>query len=205
MAIPILGAHAGNRLYSPSEDGIQGQGVIFLFFTIPPDSLCYDPDRDKNGSVLIKQIDSLAECLYERLGTLMRFITYNYLFNIGVNLAENANKKAITSAVSAIMSRNMSHNLGSHYLYYTKNYLMDLSRKSGEKRADIRGAAKVLGYMQARMDYLATVISNDRYPNGSVNFKSQIYDELTIDDFSKRHFSKYADRGKRTTNFLLQI
>lgn len=203
MAIPILGAHAGNRLYSPSEDGTQGQGVIFLFFTIPSDSYCYDPDRDEDGRELIKQIDSLAECLYERLGTLMRFITYNYLFNIGVKLAENANKKAINSAVSAIMSRNMSHNLGSHYLYYTKNYLMDLACKSGEKRADIRGAAKVLGYMQARMDYLATVISNDRYPNGAVNFKSQIYDELTIDDFSKRHFSKYGDRGKRTTNFLL--
>lgn len=203
MAIPILGAYAGNRLYSPSEKGVQGQGVIFLFFTIPSDTLCYDPRCDKNGTELIKQLESLAECLFERLGTLMRFITYNYLFNMGVNLAENVNKKAINSAVSAIMSRNMSHNLGSHYLYYTKNYLMDLAGKSGEKGADIRGAAKVLGYMQARMDYLATVISNDRYPNGAVNFKSQIYDELTVDDFSKRHFSKYAERGKRTTNFLL--
>lgn len=217
MAIPILGAYAGNRLYSPSEKGVQGQGVIFLFFTIPSDSLFYDPRYDKNGTELIKQLDSLAECLFERLGTLMRFITYNYLFNIGVNLAEStrilaenaknlaekARKNAINAAVSAIMSRNMSHNLGSHYLYYTKNYLMELANRSGEKAADIRGAAKVLGYMQARMDYLATVISNDRYPYGAVNFKSQIYDELTIDDFSKRHFSKYVDRSKRTTNFLL--
>lgn len=202
MAIPILGAYASNRLYSVGNDGIQGQGVIFLFFTIP-DTLHYDPSRDKNGMKLIKEINSLAQCLYEKLGSLMRFLTYSFLFNIGVNLAENANKKAINSAVSAIMSRNMSHNLGSHYLYYTKNYLMDLASKNGEKSADIRGAAKVLGYMQARMDYLATVISNDRYPNGAVNFKSQIYDELTVDDFSKRHFSKYSDRGKRTTNFLL--
>lgn len=111
--------------------------------------------------------------------------------------------EALKSAVSAIMSRNMSHNLGSHYLYYTKSYLEDLANTSGEKGPDIRGAAKVLGYMQARMDYLATIISNDRYPNGAVNFKSQIYDELTVDDFSKRHFAKYNDRGKRTTNFLL--
>lgn len=111
--------------------------------------------------------------------------------------------EALKSAVSAIMSRNMSHNLGSHYLYYTKSYLEDLATTSGDKGPDIRGAAKVLGYMQARMDYLATIISNDRYPNGAVNFKSQIYDELTVDDFSKRHFAKYNDRGKRTTNFLL--
>lgn len=203
MAIPIHGAYAGNSIYSVSEGGSPGQGVIFLFFTIPSDTLIYDPERDEKGKKLVEAIDSLAECLYERLGSMMRFLTYNYLFNIGVNLAENANKKAINSAVSAIMSRNMSHNLGSHYLYYTKNYLMDLANSSGEKNADIRGAAKVLGYMQARMDYLATVISNDRYPNGAVNFKSQIYDELTVDDFSKRHFSKYVDRGKRTTNFLL--
>ena len=51
------------------------------------------------------------------------------------------------------------------------------------------------------MDYLATVISNDKYPYGAVNFKSQIYDELTVDDFSHRHF--FDDKNKRTTNFLL--
>lgn len=203
MAIPIHGAYSDNKLYSVSDEGISGQGVIFLFFTIPSDSHIYYPERDERSKKLIEAIDSLAECLYEKLGSMMRFLTYNYLFNIGVNLAENANMKAINSAVSAIMSRNMSHNLGSHYLYYTKNYLMDLANSSGDKSADIRGAAKVLGYMQARMDYLATVISNDRYPNGAVNFKSQIYDELTMDDFSKRHFSEYADREKRTTNFLL--
>lgn len=203
MSIPIHGAYSSNTSYSVSDDGKPGQGVIFIFFTIPTDSNIYDPRYDENGKKLITAIDGLAESLYEKLGSMMRFLTYNYLFNIGVNLAENANKKAINSAVSAIMSRNMSHNLGSHYLYYTKNYLVDLANRGGEKNADIRGAAKVLGYMQARMDYLATVISNDRYPYGAVNFKSQIYDELTVDNFSKRHFSKYVDRGKRTTNFLL--
>lgn len=111
--------------------------------------------------------------------------------------------ESIKSAISAIMSRNMSHNLGSHYLYYTKAHLESLANESGEKGPDIRGAAKVLGYMQARMDYLATIISNDKYPNGSVNFKSQIYDELTVDDFSKRHFQDDVDKPRRTTNFLL--
>lgn len=110
-------------------------------------------------------------------------------------------KESIKSAVSAIMSRNMSHNLGSHYLYYTKAYLENIALNSEENGPDIRGAAKVLGYIQARMDYLATVISNDKYPYGAVNFKSQIYDELTIDDFSHRHFLK--DDNCRTVNFLL--
>lgn len=112
-------------------------------------------------------------------------------------------KESIKSAVSAIMSRNMSHNLGSHYLYYTKAHLESLANKNEDVGPDIRGVAKVLSYMQARMDYLATIISNDKYPNGSVNFKAQLFDELTIDDFSKRHFQLPEDISKRTTNFLL--
>lgn len=109
--------------------------------------------------------------------------------------------ESLKSAVSAIMTRNMSHNLGSHYLHYTKTQLEQLAKKGGEFGPDIRGAARVMGYMQGRMDYLATLISMDRYPYGCVNFKSQIFDELTIDDFSKRHFDK--EKASRTTNFLL--
>ncbi|MCR4717424.1 MAG: hypothetical protein K5656_09600 [Lachnospiraceae bacterium] len=114
---------------------------------------------------------------------------------------QNIKKESIKSAISAIMSRNMSHNLGSHYMYYTKAHLEALADKSDGIAPDIRGAAKVLGYIQGRMDYLATIISNDRFPYGAVNFKSQIFDELTIDDFSHRHFPN--DENKRTTNFLL--
>lgn len=110
-------------------------------------------------------------------------------------------KEAIKSAISAIMSRNMSHNLGSHYLYYTKADLEALARSQTDIAPQIRGTAKVLGYVQARMDYLATIISNDKYPYGAVNFKSQVYDELTIDDFSRRHFHDKVEN--RTTNFLL--
>lgn len=120
-----------------------------------------------------------------------------------IEIAKKNKWEALKSAVSAIMSRNMSHNLGSHYLYYTKTYLESLANKSGDNGPDIRGTAKVLGYTQSRMDYLATIISNDKYPSGSVNFKSQIYDELTIDDFSKRHFTSDQDKPRRTTNFLL--
>lgn len=97
-------------------------------------------------------------------------------------------KESLKSAVSAIMTRNMSHNLGSHYLHYTKTHLEQIAEKGGELGPDIRGAARVMGYIQGRMEYLATLVSGDRYPYGCVNFKSQIFDELTIDDFSKRHF-----------------
>ena len=49
---------------------------------------------------------------------------------------------------------------------------------------------------------MATVISNDKYPYGAVNFKSQIFDELTVDKFSRRHFGE-LNKSKRTTNYLL--
>ena len=116
-------------------------------------------------------------------------------------LEKSRKKEAIKSAVSAIMSRNMSHNLGSHYLYYTKSYLEQKAAEDRDISPDIRGVAKVLGYLQSRMDFLATIISNDKYSYGPVNFKSQIFDELTVDDFSHRHFPE--ETNKRTTNFLL--
>lgn len=115
---------------------------------------------------------------------------------------EKIKKESIKSAISAIMSRNMSHNLGSHYLYYTKAHLEDMARKADSFGPDIRGAAEVLGYIQGRMDYLATLISTDKYPYAPVNFKSQLYDNLTIDSSSKRHFDT-SKANERTTNFLL--
>lgn len=156
-------------------------------------------DLSSGGLVLVckEKIDA------NKLFFISAIINLCYREKGGKNWEEKCRKEAVKSAISAIMSRNMSHNLGSHYMYYTKAYLEDLAQRSEEKGPDIRGAAKVLGYMQARMDYLATIISNDKYPNGAVNFKSQIYDELTVDDFSKRHFSDSKERNKRTTNFLL--
>lgn len=114
-------------------------------------------------------------------------------------------KETLKSAVSAIMTRNMSHNLGSHYLHYTKAQLEQLAKRGGEFGPDIRGAAKVMEYMQGRMDYLATLISMDRYPYGCVNFKSQIFDELTIDDFSKRHFEKDIISNDEVRNVIVLL
>lgn len=139
------------------------------------------------------------DILLEYLFYILKSLTSTELGN---RILKNQLKETIKSAVSAIMSRNMSHNLGSHYLYYTKAQLDKLSSNIGEWGPKVRGASKVLGYVQARMDYLATVISNDKYPYGAVNFKSQIFDELTVDKFSKRHFDE-SKKDQRITNYLL--
>lgn len=124
-----------------------------------------------------------------------RLFVYSLLLSndLSLLLYNQSLQESLKSAVSAIMTRNMSHNLGSHYLHYTKTQLEQLAKKGGEFGPDIRGAAKVMEYMQGRMDYLATLVSGDRFPYGCVNFKSQIYDVLTVDDFSKRHYDNKTE------------
>lgn len=160
-----------------------------------------------SGGVILVCKDAISETTLQQIAVLTN-LCYRELG--GKNWAERCRKESIKSAIAAIMSRNMSHNLGSHYLYYTKSQLMALADEFEEKGPEIRGAAKVLGYMQARMDYLATIVAGEKYPYGSVYFKGQMFDELTIDDFSKRHFKDEIEgngknrKFKRTTNYLLQ-
>ncbi|MBE6237511.1 MAG: hypothetical protein E7116_05070 [Bacteroidales bacterium] len=165
-----------------------------------------DPGMDMVGRsffMILAQEKFAVSYIYEKYSvSIMDIISIiKSLYMDDINLMSK--KEAIKSAISAIMSRNMSHNLGSHYLYYTKAHLEELAKTQSDIAPDIRGTAKVLGYIQARMDYLATVISNDKYPYGAVNFKSQLFDELTVDKFSKRHFSEKEKINLRTTNFLL--
>ena len=110
-------------------------------------------------------------------------------------------KESIKSAISAIMARNMSHNLGSHFISNTKNYfgqLADNENENDQRRRDYRGIKHTLQYIQERMDFIATIVSSDKFPYGPVNVKSQIFDELTPDEFGCRH-------EKETTNFLLDF
>ena len=144
-------------------------------------SVMFASDRDMDPLSIISEINSIKVVV-----SLITDIEAEYL---NIKNKQFILRESIKSAVAAIMSRNMSHNLGSHYLYYTKATLEGIADISGNLSPDIRGAAKVISYIQSRMDYLATIISNDKYPYGSVNFKSQIWDELTIDDFSKRHYT----------------
>lgn len=199
VTFPIVASPARFRIpdiYKQTfQDGFirnrhQGLGHCFIYFNV------------LNLQNLNKiDFEVKIESLFNQINEALHNFAFNYTFNLGLELQANARKEALKSAISAIMSRNMSHNLGSHYMYYTKAYLEQLANSVNDIAPDIRGAAKVLGYVQARMDYLATVISNDKYPYGAVNFKSQIFDELTVDDFSHRHF--LGDKNKRTTNFLL--
>lgn len=202
LTFPIVASSA--RLNTPDiykktfgenflKNRYQGLGHCFIYFNIK------DPDSC-NKEELKRKIASL----FQQVNITLHNFAFNYTFNLGLYLQENARKEAMKSAISAIMSRNMSHNLGSHYIYYTKDYLDKLANTVEDISPDIRGTVKVLEYVQARMDYLATVISNDKYPYGAVNFKSQIYDVLTVDDFSHRHFPDEKDKPKRITNFLLR-
>lgn len=173
--------------------------LTYNFFCLDSD---FDSDEYLTRMMIISSDPEEVSCFMEmnlnKVREIVSLIRTRYVYD----LLQRNRHEATKSAISAIMSRNMSHNLGSHYMYYTKAYLESVATNVDNNISpDIRGAAKVLGYVQARMDYLATVISNDKYPYGAVNFKSQLYDELTVDDFSHRHFPD--DANKRTTNFLL--
>lgn len=156
------------RICAFDDDYISGSKQTYLIF-IAEDSL---------------EIESFFMDYVRKIRDIASLIRTRYIYD----LLKKDRHEAIKSAIAAIMSRNMSHNLGSHYLYYTKVSLEHLADKIGNAGPEIRGAAKALSYIQSRMDYLATIVSNDKYPYGSVNFKSQILDELTVDDFSKRHY-----------------
>lgn len=116
--------------------------------------------------------------------------------------------ECIKAAVAALMARNLSHNIGSHPLTNTKsdfrntvNVIQGLNEIKKELvnriAADYRGNARLLQYVQERMDFIATIISGDQYPLGGLNFKAEFFDILTNDDCGARH-------GKDEKNFLLQ-
>lgn len=176
ICIPLI----GHPFYHNNK--YNGLGAIFLYIVT---------------SDIKKYTDETIQTIANRLSIIGKDITYAYSFNIGKTLADNVTKEAIKSAKAAIMSRNMSHNLGSHYIANTKNYISNLANSKNDQ--DLRGLSHLLQYIQERMDYIATVISNDVYPLGSLNFKSQIFDELTIDDCGERHGVNH-----KTTNFLLK-
>lgn len=131
---------------------------------------------------------------------------YKLLLNVSVQnsrlttsrLLAFSGRESIKSAISAIMARNMSHNLGSHFISNTKHYFSNLAEndEDEQRQKDYRGIRHTLQYIQERMDFIATIVSTDRFPYGPVNVKSQIFDELTPDEFGGRH-------EKATTNFLL--
>ena len=170
-----------------------------LFKDLPPETLfiyifnpCWNSDKFHKKTV------SMATTKLVEIDQL-KALTISFLALIADGYAEEARKQAIQSAVAAIMSRNMSHNLGSHFITNTKNYFgnqADLTDDDQLKK-DYRGIKHTLQYIQERMDYIATIVSGDQYPLGTLNTKAQLFDELTVNDFADRH-------EKVTTNFFLK-
>lgn len=175
---------------------------------------CYETQKDisyiyfiflkqKQGQQNLQQ--HVCYCFFtkEKLGIFELTILENIAVIINHTIFEIAYKnellkESIKSAISAIMARNMSHNLGSHFISNTKHYFSNLAEndEDEQRQKDYRGIRHTLQYIQERMDFIATIVSTDRFPYGPVNVKSQIFDELTPDEFGGRH-------EKATTNFLL--
>lgn len=180
-----------------------GQRVLYYFFT---NNLKVSDERKCGfGGLFVIAKEELKD---PELGF---FMLAGYTLANKVALSQiqyTARVEAVKSAVAALMARNLSHNLGSHPLTNTKNYFrgkvdniqnIEENKKEFSKTvaADYRGSARLLQYIQERMDFIATIISGDQYPLGGLNFKAEFFDILTNDDCGARH-------GKQEKNFLLQ-
>lgn len=198
LTFPIVASHA--RFVTPEiykktfgsdilQERYQGIGHCFIYFRINEPQLLNDEVR------LDTLKDKIKELFLEINSTLHNF-AFNYTFNIGLLLQERTREEAIKAAKAAIMSRNMSHNLGSHFISNTKNYFDALIDRTQNNAPVYRGVKFALQYIQERMDFIATVTSDDKYPFGVVNAKAQIFDELTPDDLGARH-------QKQSLNFLM--
>lgn len=217
VTIPILGAQTSNRTIIPNIENIQGQGVLFLFFTIP------------SGTVNQMEIvlEEVTRILFLKLGDFVRLISYNYLFNLGLQLQKKAKDEAIKSAKAAIMSRNMSHNLGSHVMSYLKQHLgtvkdmindkilselvdgeLDLT-KTLDKNVDtialpfLLGLGHFISYLQERQDFIATIATDYIPYYSTINFKDDVYDVLNPDKRAERHPERDKTSNMKMDNILL--
>jgi hypothetical protein len=174
------------RLFSVAQEQIKTDLYVYIF------NPCYT-DQYFEGTVSMAMTKGIDKSELKLLASL-------FLSLFADQYANEKQRQAICVAVSAIMARNMSHNLGSHLITNTKNYFgrMGEEQQNVQLAADLRGIRHLLQYTQERMDYIATITSGDHYPLGTLNFKAQIFDELTIDDFSKRH------KTKNISNFFLK-
>ena len=226
ISFPIIGSRASNQLqrYRVGELGesgefpLQGIGACFMYLEI-------------SGMKLIdEEVIQATKVFCQHMGGFIRFISSNYVFNLGLQLQENARKEALKSAKAAIMSRNMSHNLGSHVMSYLKQHLSsvnsimdnkvlaeiytgndDIPSRLKEKDGKIEekvampfltGLGQFISYLQERQDFIATIATDFIPYNSNVNFKDHIYDELNPDKRYERHKSESKLR-KRIDNILL--
>lgn len=228
ISFPIYGSIASNQLpaylvLDPTSSAknvpLQGIGACFIYLEV-------------NSQIEENQFKTIVNKISYEIGDLIRFISANYLFNVGLNLRETVLKASLKSAKAAIMSRNMSHNLGSHVMFYIKQKLQSVSKIVDNKVleniipgsianiADIEkaiksnesvelpflvGLGRFINYLQERQDYIATVATDYIPARSTISFKDFIYDELKPELRYLRHHSdgSSSDAGWQSGNLLL--
>lgn len=172
IVLPVSGAASSSHVYGNNFGKRQNQGVIFVYFLLDPENLKQNLDIT---------VSSIAEQIYHKIPDFARFSSFNYLFNLGLELFSNFKRQATSSAIGSIMSRNGSHNIGSHVL-------SALSHKAGTMPDD-----RVLyQYIQQRMDYIATVTTE--FPNwtGPTRFVSNLMKTF----LSQRHLLEHISESE---------
>lgn len=102
---------------------------------------------------------------------------------------QNIIQKSKQSAISQIMARNMSHNLGSHVLSYARTDLKKQCKSEEDCKNEpyIWGIANLLGYLQERQDFIASVAEFKTFLFATINFKEFIFDNFLPDKRFERH------------------
>lgn len=220
VSFPIFGAKASNQpvKYKVGKDNpLQGIGACFIYFEPNP--------KAKSLANYDQLVDDIIRRIVYEVGKVIRFISSNYLFNLGLALQDNARKESLKSAKAAIMSRNMSHNLGSHVMSYLKQHLSsvkdmindrvlselythdsDLPEKYRNRSDEVAlpfliGLGQFVSYLQERQDFIATIATDYIPYYAEVNFKDFIYDELNPDKRVERHTDRTS--SLKTDNILL--
>jgi hypothetical protein len=151
------------------------------YVTIPVEGAFYndkdiDIKRPKCHAVLFIYIakkinfdDKTSRKLHNEIANFVRYLSINYIFNLGNILLKYSKEYSLKSAIGSIMSRNGSHNIGSHVL-------AALSHNVGTMPDD-----RVLyQYIQQRMDYIATATTERPLWRQPILFVSGIMRQFLI-------------------------
>ncbi len=125
LSIPVLSSSGsldldGENEEKNSEERFKGQGALFIFLVLRKN------DEKISEEKFAQELDATIRQLALKLPRIVKTITFDYVFNIGLEKAKRAKNEAIKSAKAAIMARNMSHNIGSHVISYLNAHLSNV-------------------------------------------------------------------------------
>ncbi len=121
LSIPVLSSSGGldeEDIGTDNRTRFKGHGALFVFFVLKKKSTI----TENSGHNFQSAFAGLAL----KLPRLVKTITFDYVFKIGLEKARRAKNEAIKSAKAAIMARNMSHNIGSHVISYLNAHLSNV-------------------------------------------------------------------------------